>query len=90
MGGKVKTSIVIDSDLWEEFKSRVGSEKGMKALSRAIEEAIEEEIPERLVIKALEELIEFKEKLPLVISPIKPKVKTDAGKTVRELRESRT
>lgn len=82
----MKTSIVIDSDLWEEFKPRVGSKKGMKALSRAIKE----EIPERLIIEALKELIGFKEKLPLVISPVKPKVKNDAGKTVRELRRSRT
>ena len=89
MRDKIKTSIVINRELWEEFKSRVGSEKGLKALSRVIEEVIEEEICERLIIKAMEENIEPKRELPLMISPVKPSVETSAGKIVRELRESR-
>ena len=89
MRDKIKTSIVVDRQLWEEFKSKVGSERGLKALSRVVEEVIEEEVCERLIIKALEEIMEFKGELPLMISPVKPRVKTDAGKIVRELRESR-
>ena len=90
MENKIKTSIMVDRELWEEFKSRVGSERGLKALSRVIEEAIEEEICERLVIKALEEIMEPKGELPLMISPVKPRVETNSGKVVKELRESRT
>ncbi len=40
------------------------------------------------MIEALEELL-GSEKPPLVITPVKPKIQTNAGKTVRELRDSR-
>lgn len=90
MEDKIKTSIVVSRELWEEFKSKVGSERGMKALSRVIEEVIEEEACERLIIRALEEIMEPKGELPLIISPVKPRVETNAGKIVREMRESRT
>ncbi len=91
MGDKIKTSIMIDRELWEEFKSKIGSEKGLRMLSKAVEEAIEDEIAERLIIKALEEMLkEYREEVPLTISPVKPKVATNAGKIVREMRESRT
>ncbi len=85
---KVKTSILVDRELWERFKSRVAGERGLKKLSKAIEEAIEEELSDHLVIEALEELL-GPEELPLAVTPVKPRVKTDAGKAVRELRESR-
>jgi hypothetical protein len=41
-----------------------------------------------LIIEALEGLL-GSEKPPLVIAPVKPKAQTDAGKVVRELRDSR-
>ena len=91
MGDKIKTSIMIDRELWEEFKSKIGSEKGLRMLSKAVEEAIEDEIAERLIIKVLEEMLkEYGEEVPLTISPVKPKVITNAGKIVKEMRESRT
>ena len=43
---KVKTTIVIDRRLWEEFKARVGAERGLRTISRAVEEALEDEINE--------------------------------------------
>ena len=89
MSDKIKTSIVVDRELWEEFKSRVSSERGLKALSNAVEEVIEEEVCEKLLIKALEEMIGSGIELPLTITPVKPRVKTDAGEVVRELRVSR-
>jgi len=78
----IKTNIMIDYGLWEDFKSKVGNR-------RAIEEAIEDEISDILIIKALEKLLRRKKEILLVISPVKPKVSTDAGKIVGELRESR-
>ena len=87
---KIKTSIVINRRLWEEFKTRVVAEKGAKSLSRAIEEAIKEEVGDALVIKALEGMLRDLGLKPLgAITPVKPRVATDAGKTVGELRDSR-
>ena len=88
MNNKIKTSIMIDRRLWEEFKSRVGGERGLKMLSKAVEEAIEEEVSELLVAEVLSRMLGG-EGLPLMVVPVKPKVPTDAGKAVRELREGR-
>jgi hypothetical protein len=88
MTRKIKTSIVIDGDLWERFKTKVVGEKGLKGLSKAVEEAIEEQLCEDLMIEALEGLL-GSEKPPLVVAPVKPEAQTDAGKVVRELRDSR-
>jgi hypothetical protein len=85
---KKKISIIIDRDLWERFKTKVISEKGLKELSKTIEEAIKEKLCEDSMIEALEKLL-GSEKPPLVITPVKPKIQTNAGKTVRELRDSR-
>ena len=89
MRDKIKTSIMIDRELWEEFKSKVGSERGLRGLSRAVEEAIEDEISDILVIRALGKLLKHVREIPLVISPVRPKVVTDAGKTIKEMRGSR-
>ena len=86
MGDKIKTSISVDKKLWERFRSRIGDERGLKKLSQAVEEALEEELSENLIIEALERLL-GPEKLPLTITPVEPKARTNAGKTVRELRE---
>ena len=88
MSDKVKTSISISGKLWERFRSKVGGERGLRNLSRAVEEALEEELPEDLIMKALEGLL-GPEISPLIVTPVEPKVSTDAGKAVRELRESR-
>lgn len=88
VGDKVKTSIVIDRRIWEEFKSRVARERGLRMLSKAVEEALEEEMVDFMVVEALKELMGFEE-APLAISPVKPKASTSSGKTVRELRGSR-
>ncbi len=89
MEDKIKTSIVIDRRLWEEFKLKVSGEKGLKMLSHAVEEAIEEEVSELLIVKALEEMLGSERKIPLTIVPVKPRDTTDAGKVVRGLRDSR-
>jgi 16S rRNA C967 or C1407 C5-methylase (RsmB/RsmF family) len=85
---KKKISIIIERDLWERFKTKVENEKGLKELSKAVEEVIEEKICEDLIIEALEEFLSS-EKPPLVITPVKPKIQTDTGKSVRELRDLR-
>jgi hypothetical protein len=85
---KKKISIIIDRDLWERFKTKVISKKGLKELSKTIEEVIKEKLCEDSMIEALEKLL-GSEKPPLVITPVKPKIQTNAGKTVRELRDSR-
>jgi hypothetical protein len=85
---KKKISIIIDIDLWERFKTKVVSEKGLKDLSKAVEEVIEGKLCEDSMIEALEKLL-GSEKPPLVITPVKPKIQTNAGKTVREVRDSR-
>jgi hypothetical protein len=44
MSTRIKTTIRVRRDLWEEFKSRVAAEKGLRGLSQALEEAIEDEL----------------------------------------------
>ena len=88
MGKKVKTSIVVDRELWERFRERVGRERGLRALSQAVEEALEDTACEDLVINSLKEILDFEEQ-PLTVTLVRPKVATDAGEAVRELRESR-
>jgi hypothetical protein len=85
---KKKISIIIDRDLWERFKTKVENEKDLKELSKAVEETIEKKLCEDLIVETIEGLL-GSEKPPLVITPVKPKIQTDAGKTVRELRDSR-
>ena len=38
----MKTSLLVNRGLWEEFKLKVGSRVGLRALSRAVEELLEE------------------------------------------------
>ncbi len=89
MGGKIKTSILIDRELWEKFREKVASEYGLKYLSKAVEEAIEEELAEIIVLKEIEESLPSRE-LPLSVTPVKPKVRTRAEDVVRELRGLRS
>jgi len=77
---------MIDEDLWEMFKAKASSKKGLKGVSRAVEEALGEELSEQVVTEALEKmspggLVE------LEVRPVKPKIATSAGKVIRELRE---
>ena len=86
---KVKTSIVVDRELWEEFRSRVAGERGLKGLSQAVEEAIEDEVGDILVARTLEKMLRDEGvKSPVRISPVRPRIATDAGESVRELRDS--
>jgi hypothetical protein len=87
MTRRIKTSIVVNGDLWERFKAKVVGGKGLKGLSKAVEEAIGEGLCEDLMIEALEGLLGSEK--PLLITPVKPETQTDAGKVVRELRDSR-
>jgi len=89
VGGKIKTSIVVDRDLWEKFKAKIGVERGLRKLSEAIEDIIREDLGDILIASWLEDKLSGR-KLPSVVKPIKPKVKTNAGVVLRELRDSRT
>jgi hypothetical protein len=86
MKGKIKTSIMIDEDLWETFKVKASSEKGLKGVSRAVEEALEEELSEQVVTEALENMCSRRSS-DLEVKPVKPKIATSAGKVISELRE---
>jgi len=80
----VKTSLLINRELWEEFKLKVGSRVGLRALSRAVEELLEEGVAERVVAEELSKML----KVPalLEVKPVKPRIPTDAGRAVKELR----
>jgi hypothetical protein len=42
VGSKIKTSILVDRELWEKFRQKISSEQGPRQLSKAVEEAIME------------------------------------------------
>lgn len=86
MRGKIKTSILIDEDIWEAFKVKASSRKGLKGISRAVEDALEEELSEKVVTESLENMCPRKLS-DLEVKPIKPKIATSAGKVISELRE---
>jgi ferredoxin-fold anticodon binding domain-containing protein len=85
MGRKIKTTIVIDKDLWSKFKAKL-LEEGVDEVSSVIEEMIREELVDK-VVDNLNELIGGE--LIQVVEPVKPLAETAAEKVVRELRESR-
>jgi hypothetical protein len=84
---RVKTTIVIDRELWNKFKVRL-LEEGVEEVSRAIEEVIREELSEDYIADAIRELLGVIP--PIEVKPIKPLVETNAGRVVRELRNERT
>ena len=86
MKDKIKTSIMIDEELWETFKVKASSKKGLKGVSRSVEEALEEELSEQVVTEALENMCPRRSS-DLEVKPVKPTVATSAGKVIRELRE---
>jgi len=86
VSNKVKTTIVIDRELWTRFKARI-LEEGLEEVSRVIEEIIREEVLEDYVVSAIRELM-GKESL-LEVKPVKPLIETDAGRAVREIRDER-
>ncbi len=88
LGSKVKTSIVVDKELWEKFKEKVISSYGPRCLSKAVEEAIEEELVELIVVREIDASLS-KEKIFTTATPVKPRVKTKAEEVVREIRGSR-
>ena len=80
----MKTSLLINRELWGEFKLKVGSRVGLRALSRAVEELLEEGVAERVVAEELSKML--KVPAPLEVKPVKPRVPTDARRGVKELR----
>jgi hypothetical protein len=70
--------------LWERFKLRVGARAGLRALSQAVEALLEEGVAERVVAEEPPKMLAAP--APLGVKPVKPKVPTDAGRAVRELR----
>ena len=89
MTRKVKTSMMIDADVWEEFKILASSKRGLKGISEAVEEALEEELCEKNVAEALEKM-NGKKIRELQIKPVKPKIATSAGKAIAEMRSEAT
>jgi len=85
MARKVKTSIMIDADVWEEFKVLASTRRGLKGISEAVEEALEEELSERAVAEALAKM-DGKKIRDLQVKPVKPKIATSAGKAIAEMR----
>jgi len=85
VGGKIKTTIVVDKDLWNKFKARL-LEEGIDEVSSVIEELIREEIFDK-VVDGLSNLVGGE--LVQDIEPVKPLTETAAENVVRELRESR-
>jgi len=85
MGEKIKTTIVVDRDLWNKFKAWL-LEKSVDKVSSVIEKLIKEELMlgiDSALIKLIgNELVQ-------VVEPVKPLVRTSAEEVVRELRESR-
>lgn len=85
MKGKIKTSILIDRDLWEAFKVKTSSKQGLRGVSKAVEEALEEGLIEKAVIETLDNMCTKKPR-ELQVKPVKPNTPTSAGKVISELR----
>ena len=81
----MKTGLLINRELWEEFKLKVSSRVGLRTLSRAVEELLEEGVAERVAAEELSKML--KVPAPLEVEPVKPRVPTDAGREVGELRK---
>ena len=84
---RIKTTIVIDRELWSKFKAKL-LEEGVEEVSRVIEEIVKEELSEDYIVEAIRELLDTEP--PLEVKPVKPLVETSAGRVVRELRNERT
>jgi hypothetical protein len=84
---RIKTTIVIDRELWSKFKAKL-LEEGVEEVSRVIEEVVKEELLEDYVVEAIRELLDTEP--PLEVKPVKPLVETNASRVVRKLRNKRT
>ena len=88
--GKVKTSIVVDERIWEAFREKVASERGLRSLSRAVEEALEDELAELILLEALESIeLPAGARTPPSVAPVEPRRPVRAEEVVREAREGR-
>jgi len=85
--GKIKSTIVIDRELWYKFRARL-LEEGIEEVSSALEELVREELLEDYVSQALGGLLNGE--LPGEVKTVKPQVETRAENVVRELRDERT
>jgi len=88
VGGKIKTSILVDGELWEKFKARVAAERGLRGLSEAVEEAIREELCEVEIAEWLEGQLTGG-RPPMRVVPVKTRARTDAAEALRAMRERR-
>uniref|UniRef100_A0A7J3XZ57 CopG family transcriptional regulator n=1 Tax=Thermogladius calderae TaxID=1200300 RepID=A0A7J3XZ57_9CREN len=86
MPDKVKTTIVIDRELWYKFKLRL-LESGIEEVSNALERLVREELLEDYVVEELTRLVGGE--VVSEVKPVKPLAETNAGRAVREMRESR-
>jgi predicted nucleic acid-binding protein len=82
---KVKTTIVIDRELWYKFKLRL-LESGIEEVSNVLERLVREELLEDYVAEELASLLGGE--VVSEVKPVKPLAETNAGKAVREMRES--
>lgn len=87
MTSKIKTSILIDKELWKKIKVEATVEGGLKGVSKVVEEALEEELSDLAVATVLETMVPTGTRT-LEVTPVKPKVKTSAGEVIRTLRDS--
>jgi len=83
MSGKIKTSIVIDRELWYKFRARL-LEEGIEEVSGVLEELVREELLEDYVSQSLEEMLDGE--LPEEVRPVRSLVETRAESIVRALR----
>jgi len=89
---KLKTTIVVDEKVWNEFKKTISSKYGsQRNLSLAVEEAIK-------CFNVVELLKSFSSAMGLDtniypsirdVESRRPKLKTSAGKVIREMRDER-
>jgi len=83
---KVKTTIVVDRKIWEAFKAKIALERGLRDLSKAVEDALREELCELMVVEMLSEYLK-ESGLKTTVNPVKPRIPSDSGMIVREIRD---
>ncbi len=89
---KVKTTLVIDEEVWREFRVRVLSKYGAKRdLSETVEEALRSFNPLLPLRRLVEELKLGVDSYPSSNEILASRVRVDlsAGETVREMRNGR-
>lgn len=83
---KVKTSIYIEKEIWEKYKSNV-MKRGLE-ISKSLEELMEEEVPEDILGEVLKNLGERGE-YEIYFEPVRPREGL-VSTYVRAMRDKRT